>query len=86
MFSGSKHAGLELSCAKCHQNVGEHAKAQLAGDSTGPVPSLKRLKANDINTTCLSCHEKDNQSSYSSSMHARRNVACTACHSVHSAK
>ena len=48
-FSHSKHAGLELSCAQCHQNVGEHAKAQMAGDSKGPVPSMKGLKANDIN-------------------------------------
>ena len=85
-FSHSKHAGLELSCAQCHQNVGEHAKAQMAGDSKGPVPSMKGLKANDINATCLTCHEKDGQSSYLSSMHARRNVACTSCHSVHDAK
>ena len=86
MFSRSKHAGLELSCAQCHQNVGEHSKAQMAGDSKGPVPSMKGLKANDINATCLTCHEKDGQSSYLSSMHARRNVACTSCHSVHNAK
>jgi len=86
MFSRSKHAGLDLSCAQCHQNVGEHSKAQMAGDSKGPVPSMKGLKANDINANCLTCHEKDGQSSWLSSMHARRNVACTACHSIHSAK
>jgi DmsE family decaheme c-type cytochrome len=84
-FQHSKHAGLSESCASCHKNVAEHAKAQMAGEK-GPVPSVKALKANDINTTCLSCHEKDNRSSYLSSMHARRNVACTACHSVHDAK
>jgi DmsE family decaheme c-type cytochrome len=86
VFTHTKHAQADLSCANCHQNVGEHAKAQMAGDSTGPVPSIKKLKANEINTTCLSCHEKAKQSSYLSSMHARRNVACTDCHSVHSPK
>jgi DmsE family decaheme c-type cytochrome len=84
-FMHTKHATLDLSCAKCHQNVGEHAKAQMAGEK-GSVPSLKGMKANEINKTCLTCHEKANQASYLSSMHARRNVACTSCHSVHEVK
>ena len=86
VFAHTKHAQADLSCANCHKDVGEHAKAQMAGEANGPVPSIKKLKANEINTTCLSCHEKANQSSYLSSMHARRNVACTSCHSVHAAK
>ena len=44
--------------------MGEHAKAQTDGERTGPVPSLKKLKANEINTTCLKCHEKANQANY----------------------
>ncbi len=84
-FTHTKHASLDLSCAKCHQNVGEHAKAQMAGEK-GPVPSLKGLKASQLNETCLSCHEKAGQANYLSSMHARRNVACTSCHSVHDFK
>ena len=84
-FTHTKHATLDMSCAKCHQNVGEHAKAQMAGEK-GPVPSLKALKANEINTTCLKCHEKANQANYQSSMHARRNVACTSCHGIHEFK
>ena len=51
-FTHTKHASLDQSCAKCHQNVGEHAKAQMAGEK-GPVPSLKGLKASEINATCL---------------------------------
>jgi DmsE family decaheme c-type cytochrome len=86
VFTHTKHAQADLSCANCHQSVGEHAKAQLAGETNGPVPSIKKLKANEINTSCLSCHEKAKQSSYLSSMHARRNVACTSCHSVHASK
>ena len=84
-YTKSAHGQVNQSCAKCHDNVGEHAKAQMAGEK-GPVPSMKHLKANDLNQTCLSCHEKANQETYGGSMHARRNVACTSCHSVHSPK
>lgn len=85
-FSKTKHASLDQSCASCHTNVAEHFKAQSAGDANGPVPSMKALSANEINATCLTCHEKAGQANYESSMHARRNVACTSCHSVHSPK
>ena len=85
-FQHSQHAKIDQSCANCHQNVGEHAKAQMNGDANGPVPSLKKLAAKDVNATCLTCHEKANQSNYLTSMHARRNVACTSCHSIHDYK
>ncbi len=84
-FAHSKHAGLDQSCATCHTTVAEHAKSQMAGEK-GPVPTLTNASASQINDTCLTCHEKANQASFMSSMHARRNVACTACHSVHSFK
>jgi DmsE family decaheme c-type cytochrome len=85
-FQATAHAKLTESCARCHQDVGAHAKAQMSGDTTGPVPSMRRLSAEQLNATCLECHEKDNQATYRSSMHDRRNVACTTCHSVHSFK
>jgi DmsE family decaheme c-type cytochrome len=85
-FARSKHAGLDQSCANCHENVGDHFQAQSNGDANGPVPSLKGLAANQLNTTCLKCHEKDNQANYLASMHARRNLACTECHGVHQYK
>jgi len=82
-FARSAHAKQDQSCATCHQNVGEHAKAQMAGETGGPVPTVKNLKAREVNDVCLTCHEKDNQANYLGSMHDRRNVACTTCHSVH---
>lgn len=84
-FQRTEHARQAQSCGACHQRVAEHAAAQVAGQS-GPVPTLKTLTPREINTTCLTCHEKERQASYTSSMHDRRNVACTACHSVHSAE
>ena len=44
-------------CATCHKNVDQHFAAKSAGEK-GPTPSLKILKASDVNTTCLGCHEK----------------------------
>jgi DmsE family decaheme c-type cytochrome len=84
-FAKSAHAQATQSCAKCHNNVAEHYKAQSNGEK-GPVPTLKGVKAQDLNARCLTCHEKNNQMSYDGSKHARRNVACISCHSVHSPK
>ena len=85
-FSRTKHAQANLSCATCHPNVGEHARAKAEGRSDGPVPSLKKLTPGAVNDTCLTCHEKDRQANWHSTAHDRRNVSCIACHSVHAAK
>jgi DmsE family decaheme c-type cytochrome len=85
-FKKSAHAKADQSCASCHNNVAEHFKAQSAGDEKGPVPSVKKVKAADMNATCLTCHETENQASYMSGTHARRNVSCVSCHSVHAPK
>jgi DmsE family decaheme c-type cytochrome len=86
VFEKTAHSKLAESCAKCHQAVGEHAKAQMNGDAKGPTPSMKNLSAQQVTSTCLTCHEKAGQQNYRTSMHDRRNVACTACHSIHSPK
>ena len=85
-FQHSAHAKQGQSCAACHRNVAEHVKAQMAGESGGPVPTLKKISAREINGTCLACHEKDNQANYVGSMHDRRKVACTECHGIHTYK
>jgi len=82
-FQKTKHARNDQSCAGCHNNVAEHMKAQMGGEKNGPVPSLKKLSAQQLNATCLKCHEKANQANYVTSMHSRRNVACTSCHGIH---
>ena len=61
-FQRTKHAGLTESCATCHVNVAEHVKAQMAGESNGPVPSVKKQPAAAINATCLTCQENGKQS------------------------
>ncbi len=86
VYEGTKHAKLDQSCASCHPNVADHVKAKMAGADKAPAAGLKKFVGNDLNKTCLSCHEKANQANFDSSMHARRNVECTSCHSVHSPK
>jgi DmsE family decaheme c-type cytochrome len=85
-FLHTKHAGLTSSCASCHVNVAEHVQAKMSGAAAAPSPSLKGLASKDLNKTCLTCHEKGRQASFLAGMHARRDVACTSCHSVHSPK
>jgi DmsE family decaheme c-type cytochrome len=85
-FQHSYHGKQPLSCANCHSGVAEHLKAITTGQTGVPTPTLKNKKAADLNVICLGCHEKNNQQNYNMSMHARRNVACTSCHSIHDYK
>jgi len=53
VFAHTKHAQVDLSCANCHQNVGEHAKAQMAGETNGPmrmaaVPDGRQAPGNHV--------------------------------------
>ena len=84
-FANTPHAKVAQSCAGCHNNVAEHFKAKSAGED-GPVPTMKGRTKADVNKTCLACHEKNNQVSFDESKHARRNVSCISCHSVHTPK
>ena len=45
-------------------------------------PSSAEARTN----ACLQCHEKSNQLSFESGKHARRNVTCASCHSIHDPK
>jgi len=69
-------------CAACHKGAAEHLKAQTEGGDA-PAPSFKNLTAQEVDSRCLSCHEKGNQAMWSGSMHDRRDVSCLSCHSVH---
>jgi hypothetical protein len=76
-FTHTKHAGLELSCAQCHKNVGEHAKAQLAGE--GPAPSVRASEMPHQQT----CTREPTSQPWPTSKRAPQ-PGCTSCHSNHS--
>jgi DmsE family decaheme c-type cytochrome len=83
----TRHGGLGESCATCHDRDKSilHSKDRADGKET-KGPSVKDLKPNEINQTCLGCHEKGNQENWMGGKHESRKVACTTCHSVHSFK
>jgi len=79
-FQHTKHASIPASCAQCHAgDLAQHA------ESADPqlVTTPKELPAREGSATCTQCHENGQRSHWSGSIHDRRNVTCTDCHSVH---
>ena len=77
------HAGLADGCFSCHKGGEDHLKGRMEGQET-PGPSILKLKPNDANAVCQSCHEKTHNATWLGSPHQRRDVRCTDCHGVHS--
>jgi DmsE family decaheme c-type cytochrome len=85
-FKQSKHAAVAESCGGCHAGAADHSKAMMEGNTDAPKPSLKGLKAKDLNPICLGCHEQANQAAWTGGAHERRGLTCTECHGVHDYK
>jgi len=74
-------------CEACHGQGARHA--EVAGDDeyTGPqlIQSFKPTDDNipAINETCSSCHQGGDTLHWSGSMHEMSELACTACHTLH---
>jgi len=82
-FQTTAHAGLVQSCAACHGSVTEHVRSNLEKDEPGPIVAFSKLTAEEVNETCLGCHDKGPQANWTGGAHERRGVACNSCHSVH---
>jgi DmsE family decaheme c-type cytochrome len=83
-FQTTHHGGLAQSCAACHGDPGEHLKSNLEKGEPGPIQSIKKMTPDQVDATCLSCHDKGAQANWHGGIHDRRGVSCTSCHSVHS--
>ncbi|MCC7007439.1 MAG: DmsE family decaheme c-type cytochrome [Acidobacteria bacterium] len=70
-------------CETCHGPNSRHADDP---DHVPPTRDLKTLPADDLNAICTTCHSRGEHALWDGSEHERRDVACTACHSMHSAK
>lgn len=79
------HAGVAGGCFACHEGAEDHLKGQMDGQGT-PGPSFEKMAVRDSNAVCQGCHETDHNPTWEGSAHARRGLACTECHSVHSFK
>ena len=67
-------------CESCHGPGSKHAESASAEDIRQPA----KLTPGEADRICLTCHR--NQSTHSgriNSSHARNQVSCTACHSIH---
>ena len=67
-------------CESCHGPASKHVESVSAADIRQPA----KLKPADADRICLTCHQ--NQPTHTgriNSSHARNQVSCVACHSVH---
>jgi DmsE family decaheme c-type cytochrome len=77
-----------VGCESCHGPGSQHAAAD--GDRTEPgfasIRNFKTMKAADASATCRSCHKGGEQFYWQHSNHARADVSCIQCHSIHHPK
>jgi DmsE family decaheme c-type cytochrome len=82
-MAGTPHSRLDMKCASCHGDPAEHLKAETDKGELGTILSIKKLKADQVNETCLTCHDKARQANWGGGVHERRGLSCVSCHSVH---
>jgi DmsE family decaheme c-type cytochrome len=82
-MAGTPHARLEMKCASCHGDPTEHMKSEVEKGEVGSIISIKKMKADHVNQTCLTCHDKARQANWGGGVHERRGLSCVSCHSVH---
>ena len=69
-------------CTACHGDATEHVAKK--GKSPMKSPGKKSMSAEESSGTCLACHKSDStRSHWAGSTHQTRDVACSACHTVH---
>ena len=81
-FDRTPHAAAADGCLSCHKGGEDHMKGRMEGQET-PGPKLGLMKPADANAVCQTCHEAKHNQTWLGSPHARRDVRCTDCHSVH---
>ena len=81
-------AGPVMTCESCHGPGSLHVAAD--GEETDPrfatLRDFKKLKPHEVSSFCQSCHKTDAQFYWDQSAHARNDVSCRDCHSLHEPK
>jgi DmsE family decaheme c-type cytochrome len=73
------HGSSGATCENCHGAGSEHVAG--GGDVTKIFDPAK-ASAKDVDAKCLSCHAGAHPD-FERSPHAKANVSCTSCHSIH---
>ena len=67
-------------CESCHGPAGKHAETASAEDIRNPA----KLRAGQTDQLCLKCHlNEPTHSGRIQSSHAKGQIACNGCHTIH---
>ena len=81
--TGRKKGWEEKACESCHGPGSVHAESASAADIVNP----SKIKPSAADRTCLTCHiNQQTQVGRVMGGHARNQVRCSDCHSVHAAE
>jgi DmsE family decaheme c-type cytochrome len=69
-------------CESCHGP----GQAHVDDDAKGHIVKFAKVRPEEVNQTCLTCHNRGAHAGWEGSTHERRNLSCITCHSVHSPK
>ena len=89
-YKGTKHSlafnertpAATQGCESCHGPGQKHAES---GDPA-LIRNPGKLTPSQASDTCTTCHTRASHALWDGSQHDQRNIGCTTCHSVHSAK
>jgi len=73
------HGSTGATCENCHGPGSEHVAG--GGDVT-KIRDLSKAPAKEVDANCLTCHAGAHPD-FERSPHAKANVSCTSCHSIH---